>query len=1435
MSPARIWRLAGLGLVAALLVAALAAALLSFGSGTRAGKSMLADFVSRAASSEGMKVDVGEIEGPLSSRPLLRDIAIADKDGVWLKVDRIEMDWSRLPLAALRVDIDRIAIGRVDVLRRPIAAPAKAAATPEPAKKTGEDVAPDLPVRFRLGALEIETLALAAPVLGEPATLTLRASAEAGASSDGAKATFSARRGDAPGSVDIKAEISPRPNRLALALSAREPAGGVIARLARLPGLPPIDVALDGEGPLDKFVAKLVAKAGEELGARGDATLTAVPGGRRLEFDVSSQFAPLLPRALADIFAGATRLKGGALLGGNGDMALDSLELTASALRLDASGRLGPDDKIEARAVMHGLPASETAAFRAKTLEGELTVAGSVTRPDATLRLLVEDALSSAGRFGHFDAEVKATPDGPPAGEARFDISARARGDELAFADRGLADALGDRATLNLRARASGGGDVDIGLAKVETATAAVSYSGKAGPAALQGEMTATADLSRFARLAGRDLRGALSLTAAFAGAPREGKIKAVINGAVNAPGVGVAAIDGLMGRKLALIGTVASLAGGGLSLDALTANGEFAQMRVNGAASSEKADIVARLALPDLRHADSRMTGRGDVEAKISGSLQKPEAALDAVLVDASANGRAIPKLALHALGRDLLGALKASAALDGTVDGRAARGRLEASRAGAGWKLDAVDLAIGRANLKGSAIYASAINGRLALSAPDLDDLSALALQKLSGALTADIALDGASGAQNATIDMNGSGIRARELGVERLSAKLSGRDLLRRPALDGVATLENLRVGKELVSSATVRARPAGVATALDLAINARGFAIAGAATLTPGEHARVDLSALTIQRGGQRIALAGPASVSLGGGEAELKGVSVNLGAGRLDLAGKVGDHLDLTARARAVPLAIAAIVNSSLGLGGSLELDAHLTGSKSAPAGDWKVALSKVTAPQLRASGLPPLDGSAHGQLAGNRTSVDAEILMGKTSHVNVKGSAPLGATGGLDLSVKGALDAALANTMLSADGQTLRGVANLDLKLVGSATAPIVGGGVTFSDGAFADPVNGLAFKNMSARLEARGREMSIASMTATTGNGGQIAATGRVSLLPEAGFPGAIHIASRNARLVSSDLVSATADLDLNLAGPLARAPKISGAVTFNTLEVNVPDRLPASLKPLPDTKHLDPKSFAREMLALQGKRTAAAARPSSFAAALDLKISAPNRIFVRGRGIDAEFGGDLRIAGAMQKPVVTGAFDLRRGRLQLPTQRIDITRGKLTFAGGLTPELDFYAETTAGDVTARIAVSGPAAQPSFAFTSVPELPQDEVLSRLLFGKASGTLSPLQAVQLATSVAQLSGVDSGGGGFEKMRKALGVDSLDLDAGGAGGPTVGASTYLTDNVNVGVRAGAKPADAAVNVGLDVTKKLRVQSETRMDGHTSVGVGVEWEY
>ena len=92
--------------------------------------------------------------------------------------------------------------------------------------------------------------------------------------------------------------------------------------------------------------------------------------------------------------------------------------------------------------------------------------------------------------------------------------------------------------------------------------------------------------------------------------------------------------------------------------------------------------------------------------------------------LANASADGRAIPKLNLHADAQDLLGGLAASATLDGTIDGRAARGRAKAARAGKGWKVEDVDVNIGRASLKGAVAYDGAANGRLTLNAPDLDD---------------------------------------------------------------------------------------------------------------------------------------------------------------------------------------------------------------------------------------------------------------------------------------------------------------------------------------------------------------------------------------------------------------------------------------------------------------------------------------------------------------------------------------------------------------------------------------------------------------------------------------------------------------------------------------------------------------------------------------
>ncbi len=240
-------------------------------------------------------------------------------------------------------------------------------------------------------------------------------------------------------------------------------------------------------------------------------------------------------------------------------------------------------------------------------------------------------------------------------------------------------------------------------------------------------------------------------------------------------------------------------------------------------------------------------------------------------------------------------------------------------------------------------------------------------------------------------------------------------------------------------------------------------------------------------------------------------------------------------------------------------------------------------------------------------------------------------------------------------------------------------------------------------------------------------------------------------------------------------MSGPLARAPRVAGRIDLIATDVEIPGRLPVQYQPLPGTKHIKPGPAARQRLR-EAQKAAREARRGGGAvvATLDLVVSARNRIFVRGRGLQAELGGDVRITGTSADPVVIGAFELRRGDITLAGQRITLVRGKVSFTGDLTPTLDFLAQTQASEVTAQIAVTGRAAEPEFMISSQPALPQDEVISRLLFDRATGGLNGFQALQLAQTIAQLSG-DGGADGFGELRKALGADSLDVSAGASGG------------------------------------------------------------
>jgi translocation and assembly module TamB len=453
--------------------------------------------------------------------------------------------------------------------------------------------------------------------------------------------------------------------------------------------------------------------------------------------------------------------------------------------------------------------------------------------------------------------------------------------------------------------------------------------------------------------------------------------------------------------------------------------------------------------------------------------------------------------------------------------------------------------------------------------------------------------------------------------------------------------------------------------------------------------------------------------------------------------------------------------------------------------------------------------------------------------MGKAGRLTVSGAAPIDGSARLDLAVKGTLEAAVANLALAASGRSVTGRVSVDARAEGALANPRLSGSATLTGGSFRDPLAGVRLDRIEAVVRGEGDQITIQRASATTKNGGAISVSGSIRASGDAGFPADLHVAGHNAELVSSDIVTAVADLSLDLSGPLARRPRIGGRVTLVSMDVTIPNRLPFASQPPGNIRHVNPPAQVRKFVAMQRAQAAQAKRGPPFDADLDLTLSAPSRIFVRGRGVDAELGGDLKLTGALSRPIAVGAFDLRRGRISIASQQLDFSKGAVNFNGDLTPNLDFVASTTAGDVTANVEVSGPANSPTFSFTSTPELPQDEVISRLLFAKAAGGLTASQALQLAQTVAELTG--EGGGAFDRLRKSLGVDTLDVGVGADGSPTVGASRYISKNVSVGVKAGAKPEDSGVTVGVDVIPHVRVRGEVDSNGATAAGVGIEWEY
>jgi translocation and assembly module TamB len=513
-----------------------------------------------------------------------------------------------------------------------------------------------------------------------------------------------------------------------------------------------------------------------------------------------------------------------------------------------------------------------------------------------------------------------------------------------------------------------------------------------------------------------------------------------------------------------------------------------------------------------------------------------------------------------------------------------------------------------------------------------------------------------------------------------------------------------------------------------------------------------------------------------------------------------------------------------------GLSGPYGLDATLSGSLTGtnPSLRYAIKLPNIEPLGAQINGAVAVEGTAIQQDQGWRINTNLTGLSGTRAQL----SGLVHNNGTLDLSTTGTVPLALANPFITP--RNIQGQATFDLTLNGQPDFSSVAGTLTTTGARLSNPNLQIALRDIAVRADLnRGRAVLDAS--ATVSSGGQVTIRGPISDIAGANSAD-LTIGLNSVKLVDPTLYKTTLDGTLNMRGPLSGGALISGQIDVGETNIQIPSSQSSGFAIIPQITHINTsaathQTLKRARLTTTPETSASSSSGSSYG--LNVTINAPARIYVRGRGLDAELGGSLSLRGQTDQVISSGRFNLVRGRLDILTKRFELDEGSIVLQGELDPYLRFVASTTTTVGTASIVLEGNASQPTVQFLSSPDSPEEEVLAQIFFGRDVSQLSAFQALQLASAIATLAG-KGGEGIVTKLRRGFGLDDLDISTDDEGNTGLKLGKYITDNVYTDVTIG-ETNDAGASINIDLTPNLTVRGQLKSDGDSSIGLVFEKDY
>ena len=1340
---------------------------------TAPGHRFIIDRIAGLETATGLKVRIGRIDGSIFGKSRLKNVAVADAHGIFLTAPEIQLDWAPGAWLYNALHIDTLTAARVRLERLPRL---------RPSGRTG----PILPTfDIHIGQLRIDRLELAHGVTGRPRSGRVVGSAEIRA---GRAMVDLALAIDGGGDrLALRLDAEPDRDRFDLTARARSPADGLLPALVGVKRAISLDV--DGEGSWRRWRGR----AALDLSGRQTARLALAADAGRYRLDGQLALAQFLSGRLQRLTAPLVAVNGEGRLA---DRILDGrLALSTRALRAVAAGGIDLGER-RYRRVRLGVD-----LLRPPLLFPNMT--GRNVRTVWTLD-------------GAFDAASYAY---------------RLTSPQLAFDATGFTDV-----------RAEGRGKLSPWPMKVPLRLSARAITGVGDVAGailanarLEGLLSVTPQFIRGEglRLTSDKLNGKVGLLVDLA----TGRFEVLLAGGLNRyaiPGLGIVdvktdlrIVPGPDGRGSRTVGTATAwvrrldnaffreLAGG---LPRLETNLERGRDGVLHFTNLQLYAPSLRLAGSGRRNRDGtfhieargRQSKYGPLRMILDGPIQRPRVDL---LLD-----RPNDSLGLSAV-RLLLDPIPAGFGY------RAAGG----SRLGPFTSAGQILLA---ANARPViAIAALDVGGTRASGRLRSDPGGFTGQLALTGTLDGDLAFRPVGTAQRIEAHLTAGNARfPNALAVA--SGRLDGSILLAegRTTMDGVVDARGLEFSGISLARLTANGRLVNGSGQVRAAFaGRRGASFDGSAVadVTPD---RVTVTGRgNVER--RSLVLAQAAVLTRSGDGWALAPTAFTFAGGRATLAGRSGARPEVHAQLQAMPLQILDIGWPGLGLQGraSGRIDYAWAGGRSGRL-DLKVR-------GLARSGLVlasrPIDIGIAAVVTGDRAAVRAVAASGGATLGRAQARfAPLG---------RGAIVAELLNAPLfaqlrySGPADTLWRLSGSELfdlsgpiaigaDIGGRLAAPQIRGSLRTSGARLESAVTGMALDQIVADARFSGPQLIFTRLSGRTRDGGNLDGSGSVTF---AGGRNVIDLdfAAREALLLDRDDVAA------RVTGPLrirsnGQSGTISGNLRLNRGRFQLGRASAAAEVPRLAVQHrgLDPDAVI-ELADLNPWR-------------LDLKVSGGD-LQVRGLGIDSRWRTDLAIGGSADDPRFSGRADLIRGEYEFAGRNFRLDRGIIRFRGESPPDplLDIRALAEVQGIDASVRVTGTGLRPEINFASSPALPQDELLSRILFGTSITNLSAPEALQLASAVAAL---QSGSGSLDPInavRRAVGLDRLRIvpaDVATGQKTALSAGKYIGRRLFVEVITDGQ-GYSATRIEYQITRWLSLLSSVSTIGRTSANVRVSRDY